>query len=91
MRTIEMNPVRAKMVAHPSDYPWSSSRANGQGNAAGLILPHEFYLSLGHTNKARQSAYRQLFRTQVAKADVEAIRNATSKGGLWVISALARR
>lgn len=83
MRYIEMNPVRAEMVAHPDDYPWSSYRANGQGNAEGLIFPHELYQSLGRTNEERQSAYRQLFRAQVAKADVEAIRNATNKG--WVL------
>lgn len=83
MRYIEMNPVRAEMVAHPGDYPWSSYRANGQANADGLIVPHELYQSLGRTNEERQSAYRQLFRAQVAKADVEAIRNATNKG--WVL------
>jgi putative transposase len=83
MRYIEMNPVRAEMVAHPGDYPWSSYRANGQGNAEGLIVPHELYQSLGRTDEERQSAYRQLFRAQVAKADVEAIRNATNKG--WVL------
>ena len=83
MRYIEMNPVRAGMVAHPGDYPWSSYRANGQGNAERLIVPHELYQSLGRTDEERQSAYRQLFRAQVAKADVEAIRNATNKG--WVL------
>ncbi len=83
MRYIEMNPVRAEMVAHPGDYPWSSYRANGQGNAEGLIVPHELYQSLGRTDGERQSAYRQLFRAQLAKADVEAIRNATNKG--WVL------
>jgi putative transposase len=90
MRYIEMNPVRAEMVAHPGDYPWSSYRANGQGNAEGLIVPHELYQSLGRTDEERQSAYRQLFRAQVAKADVEAIRNAT-KGGFWAIAVFARR
>ena len=34
-------------------------------------------------NEERQSAYRQLFRAQIAKADVEAIRNATNKR--WVL------
>ncbi|MFZ1546357.1 MAG: transposase [Candidatus Nitrotoga sp.] len=83
MRYIEMNPVRAEMVAHPSDYPWSSYRANGQGNMDGLIVPHALYQSLGRTDAERQSAYRQLFRAQIAKADVKAIRDATNKG--WVL------
>lgn len=82
MRYIELNPVRADMVAHPSDYPWSSYRANAQGNVDALIAGHELYLRLGRTDVARQDAYRQLFLIQLAKVDVEAIRNATNKGWL---------
>jgi len=29
-RYIELNPVRANMVDHPRDYPWSSYRANAE-------------------------------------------------------------
>jgi len=83
MRYIEMNPVRADMVAHPSDYPWSSYRANAQGNSNVLIASHALYRSLGRTDEERQSAYRQLFCAQVSKADVDAIRDATNKG--WAL------
>ena len=83
MRYIEMNPVRAGMVAHPGDYPWSSYRANAQGNADVLIARHELYQRLGRTDVERQSAYRQLFRAQVSKADVDVIRDATNKG--WAL------
>jgi putative transposase len=83
MRYIEMNPVRAEMLAHPGDYPWSSYRANAQGNPDVLIVPHSLYRSLGRTNEERQSAYRQLFRAQISKADVDAIRDATNKG--WAL------
>ncbi|MGC2047550.1 MAG: transposase, partial [Gallionella sp.] len=31
MRYIELNPVRAGMVAHPSEYPWSSYHHNALG------------------------------------------------------------
>ena len=78
-----MNPVRADMVAHPGDYPWSSYRANAQGSADALVAPHELYQRLGRTEEERQSAYRQLFRAQVSKADVDAIRDATNKG--WAL------
>lgn len=30
-RYIELNPVRAGMVSHPGDYPWSSYRSNALG------------------------------------------------------------
>lgn len=83
MRYIEMNPVRADMVTHPSDYPWSSYRANAQGGEDVLIARHELYQRLGRSDDERQSAYRQLFRAQVSKADVDAIRDATNKG--WAL------
>jgi hypothetical protein len=36
MRYIELNPVRAGMVAHPRDYAWSSYRANAEGRMDAL-------------------------------------------------------
>ena len=39
MRYIELNPVRANMVAHPAAYPWSSYRANDEGQADALLTP----------------------------------------------------
>jgi putative transposase len=83
MRYIELNPVRAAMVEHPGDYPWSSYRANAQGAADALVQPHSLYRRLGPSPEERQGAYRQLFRGQLAKADVEAIRDATNKA--WVL------
>jgi putative transposase len=41
------------------------------------------YQRLGRADDERQSAYRQLFRAQVSKADVDAIRDATNKG--WAL------
>lgn len=83
MRYIEMNPVRANLVAHPADYPWSSYCANAQGHKDGLIDSHELYQRLGRTNVERLSVYRDLFRAQLSEADVDAIREATNKG--WVL------
>jgi putative transposase len=39
-RYIELNPVRADMVAHPAEYRWSSYRANAQGETDALLKPH---------------------------------------------------
>lgn len=39
-RYIELNPVRAKMVTSPSEYVWSSYRANAMGKEIGLLTPH---------------------------------------------------
>lgn len=42
-RYIELNPVRARMVAHPGDYRWSIYRANAQGRANALLVPHSAF------------------------------------------------
>ena len=47
MRYIEINPVRAGMVRHPGDYPWSSHRQNACGAPNGLLTPHPLFIGLG--------------------------------------------
>jgi putative transposase len=49
MRYIELNPVRAQMVAHPGEYQWSSYCAAAQGRAGALLSPHPIYIELGTT------------------------------------------
>jgi len=86
MRYIELNPVRAGMVAHPRDYPWSSYACNALGEAGpngGWVRPHEEYLRLGRGASARQSAYRQLFRAAISAYDLGEIRACTHKG--WAL------
>ena len=66
-RYIELNPVRARMVSHPADYPpagypWSSYPMSGRGAAGTLVTPHRKYLALGDRAEIRQAAYRKLFR-----------------------------
>jgi putative transposase len=64
-RYIELNPVRAGMVAHPAEYYWSSYKANAQGAANGLLTPQPI---------ARRAAYRELFRTSMAPDLMDEIR-----------------
>lgn len=49
MRNIELNPVRAGMVAHPADYPWSSYPRNGLGVGDALVAEHDVYRRMGRT------------------------------------------
>ena len=42
-RYIELNPVRADMVEHAAEYPWSSYQANALGKPIELITPHSCY------------------------------------------------
>lgn len=61
-RYIELNPVRAHIVAQPADYPWSSYRANAHGAPDSLLTRHDIYLQLGADAAAREIAYRALFQ-----------------------------
>jgi putative transposase len=83
MRYIELNPVRAGMVAHLSEYPWSSYHHNALGQPDGLVTPHLEYRRLGKTEEARQAAYRQLFKHHIPESSVAEIREATNKA--WVL------
>ena len=83
MRYIELNPVRAGMVAHPSEYPWSSYRYNAMGQQNELVTPHLEYRRLGKTDEERQSAYRQLFKHRIPENSIAEIREATNKA--WVL------
>ncbi len=76
-RYIELNPVRAGMVLHPSDYRWSSFRANADGVADPLLVPHPQYLALGREPQARRTAYRALFEDHLENPVVDRIRDAT--------------
>lgn len=78
MRYIELNPIRAGMVTHPGDYPWSSYRGNARGEANSLLTPHPLYLSLGHTDDARHTASRELFGHELDPGMVDRIRSATN-------------
>lgn len=72
MRYIELNPVRAGMVHHAGDYPWSSYRTNAQGVASDLIQPHVLYQKLGKSN------YHALFNNDLEADLVSQIRQATN-------------
>ena len=64
MRYIELNPVRARVVARPEQYRWSSFRANALGQNDPLLTPHAHYCALGRGAESRQAAYRALFAEQ---------------------------
>ena len=86
-RYIELNPVRADMVKHPSEYPWSSYRANALGIAdvltPHLLTPHMMYGALGQDEPTRQACYRDLFIGQIDEMSLSLMREATNKA--WVL------
>lgn len=82
-RYIELNPVRAGLVAEASCYRWSSFAANAWGQVDELVSPHELYLALSKSPLHRQEAYRALFRAPLADLELRGIRDATNKG--WAL------
>jgi len=73
-RYIELNPLRARMVAAPADYPWSSFAGNALAVVNPLIRPHSAYLSLGAHTAERCAAYRALIEQAIAPDELDAIR-----------------
>jgi len=82
-RYIELNPVRAGMVEHAADYPWSSYRFNGLGQDNVLVVPHDEYLKLADNAQERQLTYRALFNNHLSEKTLSDIRDATNKA--WVL------
>jgi putative transposase len=77
-RYIELNPVRACMVASPSDYPWSSHRANAFGQQNSLLTPHFLYTCLGNDSLTRQTAYQHLFNESLSDETMDQVRYASN-------------
>ncbi|WP_426338876.1 transposase [Pseudoduganella sp. S-14] len=78
MRYIELNPVRAGMVGHPRDYPWSSYRTNAEGVSNPCITPHAIYQALGNTESDRHSAYRNFMSSKDDDINTDNLRRATN-------------
>jgi putative transposase len=82
-RYIELNPVRAAMVARPGDYRWSSHDHNAHGVPDPRITPHPAYLALARDPAARQAAYRRLFETIPPPEVAEGLRLHTQQQKPW--------
>jgi putative transposase len=79
-RYIELNPVRAAMVDHPSAYLWSSHAVNSGARGDPLITAHPEHSALSASPSSRHAAYRGLFQQQLDPVVQQAIRDATNGG-----------
>jgi putative transposase len=82
-RYIEMNPVRAGMVARPEDYRWSSHRHYAYAIEDELVTAHATILALAHTPERRLAAYRGMFATALDDEVLRRVRYC-SRGG-WAL------
>ena len=87
-RYIDLNPVRAGLVAHASGYRWSSYRANARLHVDDLLVSHAAYAALATDAAERAAAYAALCDVSLDENVLENIRKAT-KGG-YSIGAVRR-
>ena len=78
-RYIELNPVRAGMVANPGDYPWSSYRYNAGMDASLFIVPHDVFSRVGATPEERIAWYKAFLATPPPERELAAIRKGFSR------------
>ena len=80
---IDLNPVRAGLVAQARDYPWSSHSHYIGLRQDRLITPHPLYWELGNTPFAREVAYAELVNAGVSADTQNALTRSTLRG--WAL------
>jgi putative transposase len=80
---IDLNPVRAGLVAQPADYPWSS-HAHCRGlRTDRLVTPHALFWALGNTPFAREAAYAALVQAGISGKEQVALTQSVHTG--WAL------
>ncbi len=80
---IDLNPVRAGMVALPAAWPWSSHAHYLGQRVEKLVTPHALYWALGNTPFAREAAYAALVQTGIGSGEQAALTDAALRG--WAL------
>ncbi|MRD47152.1 transposase [Caenimonas koreensis DSM 17982] len=80
---IDLNPVRAGMVAAPVDYPWSSHRHYAGLRTDKLVTPHPLFWELGNTPFARDAAYVELVNAGIDSGAQRALTDSALRG--WAL------
>ena len=83
MAYVDLNPVRAGMVAQPADYAWSSHGHYTGQRTDKLITPHPLAWELGNTPFAREAAYASLVQGGLAQRAQTAITDSVLYG--WAL------
>ena len=83
MAYIDLNPVRAGMVADPAAYAWSSHGHYTGQRIDKLISPHPLFWELGNTPFAREVAYAELVRAGISEEQQTALTGSALAG--WAL------
>ncbi|HEU0153258.1 MAG TPA: transposase [Arenimonas sp.] len=82
-RYIELNPVRAGMVATPLAYRWSSHSHFASGEANPLLTAHPTYLALAPDAARRREVYAALVGGDTHRTELEELRVHLRQGRPW--------
>ncbi len=83
MAYMDLNPVRAGMVAHAHAYPWSSCCHYTGTRVDKIITAHPLWWQLGNTPFAREAAYAALVQAGIDDAQQKGLTDATLGG--WAL------
>lgn len=83
MAYMDLNPVRAGLVADPAEYPWSSHAHYVGRRTDRLVTPHPLYWELGNTPFARDEAYSALVRAGVSAQQQRLLTDSALRG--WAL------
>ncbi|MHB8709145.1 MAG: REP-associated tyrosine transposase [Desulfuromonadales bacterium] len=81
-RYVEMNPVRAGIVADPANYRWSSHATRIGGGRFDWLDPDPAWLALGETDDQRQAGYRRFIHDTVPEHEWKLIAESVQRGQL---------
>lgn len=80
MRYIELNPVRAGMVASAEAFAWSSARHHLGLRTDALLTDHALFWSLGNTPFEREAAWRRFLEEGVPQTEAQVFAFAVVRG-----------
>lgn len=80
---LDLNPVRAGMVADPADYRWSSHPHYLGRQSDRVVTPHPMYWELGNTPFSREAAYGDLVRAGISHDQQRALTDSALRG--WAL------
>lgn len=83
MAYIDLNPVRAGLVAQAADYPWSSFAHYAGQRLDKFITPHDLMWELGNTPFAREAAYVELIGAGINTHQQNALTDSALSG--WAL------
>lgn len=81
-RYIDLNPVRANIVAHPEDYEWSGYRELAGLRSESLVNKKKVYGLLDIDRSSPAEAYRNYVEQGVAEKELSLIRQAANRNQL---------